>query len=248
MRPLFILGNKRSGTSHLTSLLNAHPQIFISSESDVVWLLYQVEHGLPFACYEFDGPIGMQATLAACRHIIERPAAVRQKYFEVQRHLRTHGSSLQAVVDKPHLHWVGDKKPVQAADPKLHNFIRAHMPDAAFIHLVRHPRAVVGSMLAAGRSWAKVDYWRGGAAQILARWVQHEQWAQEASRLGHVIDVRFEDLVADPAVLQRLFGWLDVPPVEAACEPRTDWNDKYAELQINFSTDAKRIMDHYGYI
>ena len=38
-RPLFLVGNKRSGTSHLVRLLNLHPQVFVSHESDIVWAL-----------------------------------------------------------------------------------------------------------------------------------------------------------------------------------------------------------------
>jgi LPS sulfotransferase NodH len=40
-RPLFIMGNKRSGSTLVTDLLNAHPRVFVSHESDVAWLLYQ---------------------------------------------------------------------------------------------------------------------------------------------------------------------------------------------------------------
>jgi len=34
-RPLFLVGNKRSGTSQLVRLLNLHPKIFVAHESDV---------------------------------------------------------------------------------------------------------------------------------------------------------------------------------------------------------------------
>jgi hypothetical protein len=41
-RPLFIIGSKRSGTSLLVSLLNQHPRVLVTHESDLVWILYQI--------------------------------------------------------------------------------------------------------------------------------------------------------------------------------------------------------------
>jgi len=246
MRPLFILGNKRSGTSHLTGLLNRHPHVFVSSESDIIWILYQIDRGLTPRCYDWDGPVGMQATLSACSEIVHEPGSVRDKYFRIQDYLMRHGSAVQSIVHKHDLAWVGDKKPVQASDPTLHAFIREHLSDARFIHIVRHPRAVVGSMLAAGRSWAQVEYWREGSKQVLGRWVEHENWAQKAAALGDVIDVRFEDLVSGPKTMETIFSFLEVDPIALDVEWRTDWNDKYTELELELG-DARPIMDRYGY-
>ena len=39
--PLFIIGNKRWGTSQLVRMLNLHPLMFVSDESDISWILYQ---------------------------------------------------------------------------------------------------------------------------------------------------------------------------------------------------------------
>jgi len=46
MRPLFFIGNKRSGTSKLVHYLNQHPEVFVTNESDVAWFLYQIEEGV----------------------------------------------------------------------------------------------------------------------------------------------------------------------------------------------------------
>jgi hypothetical protein len=44
--PLQFIGNKRSGSSYLTTLLNRIPEVFCTNESDVAWLLYQMDrHG-----------------------------------------------------------------------------------------------------------------------------------------------------------------------------------------------------------
>ena len=40
-KPLFIIGNKRSGTTLVTDLLNSHPNVFVSHEADIAWILFQ---------------------------------------------------------------------------------------------------------------------------------------------------------------------------------------------------------------
>jgi LPS sulfotransferase NodH len=36
-KPLFIMGNKRSGSTLMTDLLNSHTNVFVSHESDIAW-------------------------------------------------------------------------------------------------------------------------------------------------------------------------------------------------------------------
>src|SRR5262245_35628763 len=86
-KPLFLVGNKRSGTSHLVRLLNAHPSVFVAHEADVVWILYQMAQGLQRQCYAWDGPRGMEATVKACADLLDhellqdRVAAVIPELF-----------------------------------------------------------------------------------------------------------------------------------------------------------------------
>ena len=62
--PLFIVGHKRSGSTHLMRLLNLHPKIFISNETDILWILYQLSKGnKPFQKHPFDGAMGMENCL-----------------------------------------------------------------------------------------------------------------------------------------------------------------------------------------
>lgn len=77
-KPLFLVGNKRSGTSHLVRLLNVHPSVFVAHEADVVWILYQIAQGAPYQCYPWDGPVGMEATLKACADLLDREAATHR--------------------------------------------------------------------------------------------------------------------------------------------------------------------------
>ena len=145
------------------------------------------------------------------------------------------------------LHWLGDKKSVQQADPQLQPFVDAHFPGARFIHMTRHPRAVVASMVKAGRQWqVPVPYWREGAEHILERWIEHERWALAVD--GPVLRLRFEDLCADPAgAMRRAFQFLDVDNTtalerEAAAMTKPDPDRKHADFALPPSADAEKLM------
>jgi hypothetical protein len=163
------------------------------------------------------------------------------------------GSDVQQAHAKDKLSWIGDKKPVQQADPDILSFIRQHFPAAKFVHIIRHPRAVVSSMLAGGRTWAKVDYWTGSPESILERWAIHEEWVLAAKDAVPVHSLRHEDLCADPAgEIERVFEFLGLAmPAEAASviESQTEPGQerKHGSFQLPRSTRAERIMELYGY-
>lgn len=106
MRPLFFLGNKRSGTSKLVHYLNQHPEVFVTNESDVAWFLYQIEEGVdlelcerdvaemgakysirPFARHPYDiGSAGGVHTMRATRNttVLSDPMSVRARFEAIQ--------------------------------------------------------------------------------------------------------------------------------------------------------------------
>lgn len=263
---LFMMGNKRSGTSLLVRLLNVHPRVFITHESDVIWTLYQCRSGLPdrFDNYSGDGPLGMIATLRAATEVYRRipaPGAgtpdLVQAFFDIQEHLRLHGSDVQQTYPgKKDLSWVGDKKPVQHADPELHEFILELWPDARFIHVVRHPCAVYQSIQAAKKNWTTVpEYWKGDDADIFGRWLRHERWVLDAmASLGDAgFSLRYEDIVARPVEeLQRCFDWLglDMGPdvrsrVAAMLRKPNSANEPMQSMAV--IEGLEDMMARYGY-
>jgi len=263
-RPLFLIGNKRSGTSHFVRLLNLHPRVFVSHESDAIWILYQASRNQPFASHPWDGRIGMDATLAACGHLLDQalPATpafpVAELFTKMQFRLMMHGSAVQdAYRLKSEVNWIGDKKPVQHADPVVHAFIRQHFPDARFLHLVRHPRATVASMLGAGRTWGRVEYWTSESARdVLERWAVHEQWAIDvkAALPDRVLTLRFEDLTDSPAATMTsvfTFLGLDTPePLQRLTRATTtrDSNAKYDTFELPHHEGADHLMRLYAYV
>src|SRR5918997_6665920 len=72
-RPLFVIGSKRSGSTLMANLLNAHPRVFVSHESDVLWILYQARDGQParYVRHPLDSELMMSATVRSCRRILD---------------------------------------------------------------------------------------------------------------------------------------------------------------------------------
>jgi hypothetical protein len=263
---VFIIGNKRSGTSLLTSLLNLHPNIFVSYESDIIWILFQAEkQGLShLRPYPWDGPLGMRATLKACQGMLQdfSNRAPRGKnpveiFSSVLEYLMVHGSDVQRPYPKKDLSWLGDKKPVQQCDPEISPFLRRHFPGARYIHMVRNPRAVVPSKIRAAEKWNEgvPEYWKGTPAQILERWAVHEEWVLEAKSWGggRVHSLRMEDLCEEPVRRMReVFEHLEVDVPEnmddtIRASVRRDPNEKYRSFSLPALPAAERIMRLYHY-
>jgi hypothetical protein len=72
-KPLFVIGSKRSGSTLMANLLNAHPRVFVSHESDILWILYQARDGQPerYVRHPLDSELMMDATVRGCRRILD---------------------------------------------------------------------------------------------------------------------------------------------------------------------------------
>lgn len=73
-KPLFIMGNKRSGTTLVTDLLNSHPNVFVSHEADIAWILFQARNGRPahYETHPLDSRLMLDSTLKSCRRILKQ--------------------------------------------------------------------------------------------------------------------------------------------------------------------------------
>lgn len=293
-RPLFVIGSKRSGSTLTTNLLNAHPRVFVSHESDILWILYQARNGPParYVRHPLDSELMMHSTVRGSRRVLNalgRPptheqvveafhavqARLLDQYFHPPLKQRVRRAILKAGKDrsprglwrafraqgelprKQELAWTGDKKHAQYLDPELHPFIHAHFPDARYVHVVRDPRGVVASVLAAAQKWDVMpDYFRGTAAQVLERWAINEEWAlrMKETHGDAILTLRLEDLWLEPhAVVDRLLDFLELEPsaeltrqIPWLIHPR-DPNEKYAAFALPHVPRATRIMEMYGY-
>lgn len=210
MKTFFISGNKRSGSTFLVKLLNLHPQLFITHESDIIWILYHFHKDIPLVPYPYDSPPGMEFTLNKYGHLLDKNKTPIENYVTIQRcALRDGRTNVFPPMEKPNLLWIGDKKPFQYADPVLVQYISDIFPVCKFIHLVRHPFAVARSAKDFGSYiWDKMSL-----VDIVERWTMHEKQVLELKMKfpASFIDVRYEDLCRNiEKELTRIFLFLDV--------------------------------------
>ena len=249
MKAFFITGNKRSGTSQLVRLLNLHPNIFVSHESDIIWILSNFYNNKPFSPYVWDSPLGMEYTLKTCRHILDKNKTPRENFFAVQLHLMERGSPWLPQMMKKDLIWVGDKKPFQHADPKLIEFILDIFPEAYFIHLVRHPFAVA---LSADKFKKRHgDIWLDlTLEEKVERWAIHERWVLELKQKAKVLDLKYEDLCVNTVQeMTRIFKFLNLGinnSVLKKASQMTQYTMKNIP-KISCSNEAISVMKQYGY-
>jgi hypothetical protein len=265
-KPVFIVGNKRSGSTLLVNMLNEHPQVAITHESDIMWALYQCRNGAPatFRRFPFDAPRGLEALIAsygdALRKLLSpQPtrALLRKAYFDIQKRVIEQGTAVHVPLKSlAGVAWIGDKKPVQQAAPELRRFILQLFPEARFIHVIRHPAAVVASMQEAARTWPITpNYWKDESAEIVERWRIHEEWVLELKALlpGRVHTIRLEDLCATPVdEMSKAITLLELETSRTLLERIATFvysapNAKYAGWSAPPLAAAKRIMDIYGY-
>ena len=193
-KPLFIVGTGRCGTTLLSAILNAHPDLHLSQESSFMMVTKRKRYAkspkaelewyfqsVPFGWLQLDkedvlSKIRQGDSYSNCfRAILQVDAIERGK---------------TAWGDKTPGHWMY----VQA--------IRKDFPDAVIVHLVRDPREVVASML-------KVPL---GSPSFLVNSI-YIRWALGCLRKeGGVHHLRLEDLLEQPEqVLRFILDQIELP-------------------------------------
>jgi hypothetical protein len=201
-RPLFIGACPRSGTTLLRSMLNNHPDLAVPAETDFVipvWLargsygdLRNPRNRRRLAEWIMDTPGHGGRRIRAGG--IERDEAVERVSASAPTLGSVFASCFQIYADvhgKPR--W-GDKRPAYC---NYLDMLFALFPHAQYINLVRDPRAVVSSL-------TQIDYFPGDDALEAgtAMWEATVHNVDRAARDLHpdqLLDVRYEDMVANPA-------------------------------------------------
>lgn len=218
LRPVFVLGCPRSGTTLLQLMLHAHPRIALPPETRFVLPAY--EGRLGFGDLKERGNRAGLAQWITTRketrfhELGVDPGRVAERITEGPPTLGSAlGIALQAYAEEHgKVRW-GDKRPAYA----LHvaEILRL-FPDAQFIHLVRDGRDCVASLL--GMPW-----WHRGFHEAVATWSQVMDTTRKYSRRlgsGSWHELRFEDLVADPeGQLRGVCGFLGEEYVPEMSEP-----------------------------
>ena len=252
IRPLFFIGNKRSGTSQLLRVLNLHPQVFVSHESDIAWILYQFHHDQPFRAHAWDSDRGMRLTLETAGHLLRREASPRENFVTVQTAVMEQGNPWLPARQKTGLQWIGDKKPMQHTDPELLKFLSEHFPEARFLHIVRHPFEVVASSDRFNQT-ADGDFWLGlSPEEKVERWAFHEQQVLHLRQTlpGRVHSLRYEDFSRQTEKeMSRVFDFLQLEPNPHALREAARQTRPLARTvpAIRCSAETVRIATVHGY-
>ncbi len=187
--PIFVLGMPRSGTTLTEQVLASHPQVAGAGELHDLMRILQAplpgEPGLPYP-----------ANLA--RASASDMAARGQHYLEA---LRRHGPGARRITDKLPANYMGA------------GLIPAMLPNARIIHVRRDPVDTCLSCftrLFSEHQEATYDLAELGRhyrhyARLMAHW-------RQVMPAGSMLEVRYEDLVADlPGQTARMLTFCDLP-------------------------------------
>lgn len=219
LRPIFIVGAARSGTTLLRSMLSAHPRIAISPETHFMKLAEQ------FGVQRLDAPEDPGAFWRALEAHLDRRAiqfdARRCRALSAMRSAEDFRSIFEAVLaaqaERAGKARVGEKTPGHE-----HHLARLldWFPEAQVIFVLRDPRACVASTL--HTPWALEQLHPGRLTAPLVRrlrsrhialaaseWARSHRAAQTHYADHRVTRVAYEDLVQTPeAELKRLCAFL----------------------------------------
>ena len=185
-RPIFVVGSMRSGSTLFRLILDAHPHIAIGEETGFMGALAATKQ-IPHWRH---GQGWFERIGWSEQEFDER---LRQFYAELfERHALAQGKK----------RW-GEKTPFHSRHMAQ---MAAVFPDAVFVGIVRHPGAVVNSLVRKFHyeTGDAAAYWDSTNREILRRGL--ELGADRFSLL------RYEDLVEHPEeALRELVDWLDEP-------------------------------------
>lgn len=231
----FIVGVGRSGTTMLRLMLDAHPELAIPPETHFVpELIDAIDSGA--------SPAEAVRVMTAVRQwgdLQIDEAEVLGAFegldsFDAGAALRAFYAIYLQRQDKPR--W-GEKTPAYVRNMRK---IERALPEARFIHVIRDGRDVALSR------WKRTlgEGERAPAAQVADGWQRRIRRAQkQGRRLGHYIEVRYEDLVTDTeGELRRIaeFVRLDWDPVMLRYYERAA--DRMAEMARDLpSADGKPV-------
>lgn len=200
LSPIFIVGAKRSGTTLLRLILNAHPDLCIPDESRVLTQF------IDFAPY-FNNLEDHTSSKKFLSFFLKHPN-IQHWHIPTQQLIDNFNEIglantlayvyLYLAQKSGKLRW-GDKTPqnVYHIHKLMHTF-----PNAKMIHLIRDGRDVISSNLQAF-PWTNVYYLAKDWSQII------ESMSQINS--SQLTQIYYEDLISDPeSTLQNLCSFLDL--------------------------------------
>jgi Sulfotransferase family len=203
MKYVFLVGCPRSGTTWLQLLLSQHPAVSSCLETHLFSSFLAPMSSAWNRHRNSRQGVGLHAVLS------EEEFTILLKNFAVY------------VLDK-----IGDGPVILEKTPnhiRVADLVLRVVPDAWIVHMIRDPRAVASSLMAAGRSWG--SNWAPRSAAAGAR-----LWAADVSagrdirnKTDRYLEVRYEDLLANGDInLRRIFSWLELEADLNLCRQAID--------------------------
>jgi hypothetical protein len=230
----FIVGVGRSGTTLLRLMLDAHSQLAIPGET----------HFLPEVAGLGEGPDASDAFLRIITgaptwpNLATDAAALAATVealepFTVTEGIRAFYRLYAGRFGKSR--W-GDKTPPYRSQMPA---IQAVVPEAHFIHIVRDGRDVALSYS---------GLWFGPSDEIEAQarfWVdQIRSTRRDATALAHYLEVRYEDLVMEPArTLRTICAWLGLPFEPRMLDYHLSASERLAETRQAYGPQGRITME-----
>jgi LPS sulfotransferase NodH len=208
----FVIGCARSGTTMLRAMLDSHPLVAVPHES-----YFAVPAVRDRSSYEVSGVVDRGRLLDDLRR---DPTLTRWALPEAVIAALRDDESLQTVPDviaALYLAYAQDAGKPRFADKTPRNVLHVQLlaesfPQARFVHLVRDGRNVVPSLVG-------LPYFPDRYAEAVVYWRDRVSQGRRSGRAlgpGRYHEVRYEELVADPApTLRRLCEFLDLAYDEA---------------------------------
>jgi len=194
--PIFVTGCTRSGKTLVAAILNKHPELHITFESQIYtgtfrkWSYDLRKHGADPRSSFKEKILGRIARLGISEEELTQCIEDGEGSWEAMydRYMR-----LVISKNKPAATRWGDKTPVDAGTSSM---ILSHYPKAQFVYLYRDPRDTVSSM-------SLPDYTPCGNNHLINADVYDQylrEYSKEIYREGlNILRVRYETLVENPA-------------------------------------------------
>ena len=221
----FVVGVARSGTTLLRLMLDAHPQLAIPPETHFIPKVVK-------ACEQGGDPHQrVFELLTRHRRWPDYQLDANELRERLERlHPLTAGDALRAFYGlyaerqgKPR--W-GDKSPSYLRRMRR---VASALPEARFVHLVRDGRDVALSQV-------EVDFGPDAVADSARDWAEGiDRARRQARRLRHYLELRYEDLVADPeTVVRRVCEFIELPWNPAMLDYHEGAEERMSEVARDF--------------
>jgi hypothetical protein len=202
LRPLFIIGAPRSGTTWVQRLMLSHPAIRGGQESNFFMAFAGVLQTFHRG-EETSRRVGLANYWTEPALLEEIRGIWRKTMMPYVMEPGRDGTPAALLVEKTPGHALVMKE------------ILALLPEARFLHVIRDSRAVVASMLAAGNSEWGADWAPRDAKEAAIRWFRHVNDARRGGRElppGKYTEVFYEKLRADTVSgVMQMFEFTGVP-------------------------------------